>query len=162
MAASAIAQINAVARVSFAAASVKAKAQAPLSITKKLSAVNRSTSLTRKAFSTSKPRHALSVCAAADDEAAGEAAGEAAPRQARGGRAKREVTVQFEDIAVGNVYPGTVQSVQAYGAFVNFGARGDGLVHISELKDGFVENVSDVVSQGQAVEVRVVSIDGQK
>eukprot|EP00959_Pyramimonas_sp_CCMP1952_P235953 4931003-Pyramimonas_sp.AAC.1 len=158
MAASAIAQMHAIARVSSAAASVNAKAQAPLSVTKKLSAIDRSTSLTRKASITSKPR--FTVCAAADVEVAGETKTQAEPR--RGGRARREVTVQFEDIAVGKVYPGTVQSVQAYGAFVNFGAKSDGLVHISELKEGFVENVSDVVSQGQAVEVRVVSIDGQK
>jgi len=162
MAASAIAQINAVARVSFTATGVTAKAQAPVSVAKKLPALDRSASLTRKAAwgaaRTNKPRHNLAVCAAADVEVQAETA---APKR-RGGRAKREVTVQFEDIAVGNVYPGKVASVQAYGAFVNFGAKNDGLVHISELTEGFVENVGEVVSEGQEVEVRVLNIDTEK
>eukprot|EP00854_Cymbomonas_tetramitiformis_P012472 gene12472-14738_t len=47
----------------------------------------------------------------------------------------------------------------AYGAFVNFGAKSDGLVHISELSEGFVENVEDIVQAGAEVEVRVLSVD---
>jgi len=45
---------------------------------------------------------------------------------------------------------------------VDFGAKNDGLVHISELTDGFVENVADVVSQDQDVVVYVKSIDSEK
>jgi ribosomal protein S1 len=54
---------------------------------------------------------------------------------------------------------GTVRSIQTYGAFVDIGVGRDGLVHISELKDGFVEKVEDVVKPGDPVTVRIKDVD---
>mmetsp|Transcript_38895 Transcript_38895/g.54022 ORF Transcript_38895/g.54022 Transcript_38895/m.54022 type:complete len:388 (-) Transcript_38895:260-1423(-) len=72
---------------------------------------------------------------------------------------RREVTVKPEEVVEGATFKGTVAAVQPYGAFVNFGGRNDGLVHISELSDGFVSDVADIVSLGQEVEVRVIQVD---
>src|SRR5690606_36377949 len=62
----------------------------------------------------------------------------------------------------GAVLTGTVRSIQTYGAFVDIGVRTDGLVHISELKDGFVEKVEDVVKPGDTVEVRIKEVDQER
>ena len=50
-------------------------------------------------------------------------------------------------------------AVQPYGAFVDIGAASDGLVHISHLSTEFVSSVAAIVQQGQAVSVRVLSVD---
>ena len=62
---------------------------------------------------------------------------------------------------VGQTYEGVVEGVTDFGAFVNIGGKTSGLVHISELKDGFVKNVEDVVKVGDRVKVKVLGIDNQ-
>jgi small subunit ribosomal protein S1 len=62
------------------------------------------------------------------------------------------------DIESGAVLEGTVQRITDFGAFVDIGGV-DGLVHISQLSHEHVEKPSDVVSEGQTVQVKVLSVD---
>ena len=64
-----------------------------------------------------------------------------------------------EEAEVGKVYDGKVVNLVDFGAFVNFMGGKDGLVHVSEMKNERVEKPSDVVSEGQAVKVKVLEID---
>lgn len=66
---------------------------------------------------------------------------------------------RIQDLEVGMVLTGTVRRIMPYGAFVDIGVGRDGLVHISELSEGFVRNVEDVVSVGDEVTVRVKEVD---
>ena len=60
---------------------------------------------------------------------------------------------------VGVVYDGKVVKVVDFGAFVNFLGPRDGLVHISEMAEGRVEKVTDVVNEGDQVKVKLIGID---
>ncbi|WP_339861579.1 polyribonucleotide nucleotidyltransferase [Paremcibacter congregatus] len=60
---------------------------------------------------------------------------------------------------VGKIYEGKVVKTVDFGAFVNFLGSRDGLVHISELEDHRVKQVSDVVSEGDIIKVKVLGID---
>ncbi|WBX84817.1 polyribonucleotide nucleotidyltransferase [Sphingosinicella microcystinivorans] len=60
---------------------------------------------------------------------------------------------------VGKIYAGKVVSMVDFGAFVNFMGAKDGLVHISEIKDERVAKVSDVLTEGQEVKVKVLGVD---
>jgi len=60
---------------------------------------------------------------------------------------------------VGTIYTGKVASIVDFGAFVTFMPGKDGLVHVSEIKNERVENVRDVISEGQEVKVKLLEID---
>ena len=62
---------------------------------------------------------------------------------------------------VGVIYTGKVVKIMDFGAFVNFMGAKDGLVHISELKNERVETVSDVVSEGDEVKVKLIGMDNR-
>ena len=64
-----------------------------------------------------------------------------------------------EEPEIGKIYEGKVIKIMDFGAFVNFMGSTDGLVHISQLKEERVEKVSDVVSEGDVVKVKVLDID---
>lgn len=57
------------------------------------------------------------------------------------------------------VLTGTVRNVIDFGAFVDIGVKHDGLVHISQLSDKYVKNPSEIISVGDIVKVKVLSID---
>jgi protein Tex len=61
--------------------------------------------------------------------------------------------------AEGMVLQGTVTNVVAFGAFVDVGVHQDGLVHVSELADRFVQDPNTIVRVGDRVDVRVLSVD---
>ena len=60
---------------------------------------------------------------------------------------------------VGEVYDGKVKSIMPFGAFVEFLPGKDGLLHISEIKWERVENVSDVMEEGEEIKVKLIDID---
>ena len=73
--------------------------------------------------------------------------------------AKNWITGIVAEPEVGVIYQGKVVRLMDFGAFVNFMGSRDGLVHISELKEERVENVSDVVKEGDEVYVKCLEID---
>lgn len=77
-------------------------------------------------------------------------------------KAKTWIERMTEEVQVGKIYKGKVLSLKEYGAFVEIIPGHDGLVHISELSDGYVEKVEDVVQVGQEIMIKVIGIDDQK
>jgi len=68
----------------------------------------------------------------------------------------------FGDLKPGMIIKGKVTRLAPFGAFIDVGVGRDGLVHISELASGFVENPSEIVSVGEEVEVKVLSVDPRR
>ncbi|GMI97741.1 embryo defective 2726 [Hibiscus trionum] len=69
--------------------------------------------------------------------------------------------VKNEELIPGAMFTGKVRSIQPFGAFVDIGAFTEGLVHVSQLSDGFVKDVASVVSVGQEVKVRLVEVNSE-
>ena len=67
--------------------------------------------------------------------------------------------LEMEDLTEGMILKGTVRNVIDFGAFVDIGVHQDGLVHISQMSDQFIKHPLDVVSVGDIVEVKVLSVD---
>ena len=65
----------------------------------------------------------------------------------------------FEDLKTGMILPGIVSNITAFGCFVDIGIKENGLVHISQLKDGFVSDPSEVVKLHQQVKVKIIELD---
>ena len=70
--------------------------------------------------------------------------------------------LDFDDLKEGMELKGTVRNVIDFGAFVDIGVHQDGLVHISEMSDKYIKHPLDVVSVGDVVNVRVLSVDKER
>lgn len=68
----------------------------------------------------------------------------------------------FDDLAVDMELTGTVRNVVDFGAFVDIGVKNDGLIHISQLSDKYINHPMDVVAVGDTVRVKIISIDKEK
>lgn len=85
----------------------------------------------------------------------------AAPDKEAGEEVRRRIELITAEAEVGQIYEGKVVRITDFGAFVNFLPGKDGLVHISQISDRRIENVSDVLQEGQMVKVQVIEIDRQ-
>jgi small subunit ribosomal protein S1 len=68
----------------------------------------------------------------------------------------------FSDLKPGMIIKGKVTRLAPFGAFVDIGVGRDGLVHISELASGYVENPAEIVTVGEEVEVKVLNVDRKR
>ena len=69
---------------------------------------------------------------------------------------------QISDLKPGMLLEGTVSNVAAFGAFVDIGVHQDGLVHVSQLSQRFVQDAHEVVKTGQIVKVKVLEVDAAR
>lgn len=60
---------------------------------------------------------------------------------------------------IGMVIKGKITGIQPYGAFVSLDNNQQGLIHVSEVKHGFIKNISDELEIGQSVTVKIIDID---
>jgi len=84
------------------------------------------------------------------------------PRLDQPGPVLRARRLSLEDLEPDQWVEGTVRNIVDFGVFVDIGVGEDGLIHISELADRYVETPYDVVSVGDSVRVRVVRVDMER
>jgi uncharacterized protein len=66
---------------------------------------------------------------------------------------------KITDLKVGEWYPGLVTNITQFGAFVDIGIKENGLLHVSQISDTFVENAMNALKVGQVVKVQVIEVD---
>jgi len=71
----------------------------------------------------------------------------------------RAIMAMTETPKIGTRYSGTVKSIRDFGAFIEILPGVEGLCHISELADGYVDKVTDVVQMGEVIEVVIINVD---
>lgn len=74
----------------------------------------------------------------------------------------KPVERRYSDINEGDVLEGEVKRLEGFGVFVDVGLEREGLVHVSELSHEFVKSASEVVSEGDTVNVKVLKVDARK
>lgn len=84
------------------------------------------------------------------------------PRAELPGPVFRSDVLSMKDLAPGMVVSGTVRNVVDFGAFVDIGVERDGLIHISEMSDSFVQSPHNVVAVGDVVRVKVIKVDSER
>jgi polyribonucleotide nucleotidyltransferase len=75
--------------------------------------------------------------------------------------ARDKIVAMTEGVQIGRIYEGRVTSIKDFGAFVEILPGKDGLVHISELSDGYVSSVADVCRVGDPMLVKAIAVDDQ-
>ena len=70
--------------------------------------------------------------------------------------------ISWESLSEGDMVEGEVVRIESFGAFIDIGAERHGMVHVSELADGYVKSPSDVVKVGDKVEARVLKVNRKK
>ncbi|MCH4175866.1 MAG: CvfD/Ygs/GSP13 family RNA-binding post-transcriptional regulator [Streptococcaceae bacterium] len=63
-------------------------------------------------------------------------------------------------VKIGDIVTGTITGIQPYGAFVQIDSQTQGLIHVSEIKAGFVKAIDELFSINQQVTVQIIDIDG--
>jgi uncharacterized protein len=84
------------------------------------------------------------------------------PRDSLPGPILRRDVLSIDDLREGMTLTGTVRNVVDFGAFVDIGVKQDGLVHVSEMGDRYVRDPYAVLSVGDVVQVRVISVDRER
>jgi polyribonucleotide nucleotidyltransferase len=78
-----------------------------------------------------------------------------------GDMARKRIELITADVEVGTIYEGKVAKLMDFGAFVTILPGKDGLVHISQISEERVQNVSDKLSEGDVIKVKVLEVDKQ-
>lgn len=111
-------------------------------------------------------RAAVYLCDAAEaapepaaEEPAAVAAAEAAPAPARKGKADK---TPIDTLEVGQELEGKIRSVMSYGAFVDVGASTDGLLHVSEISNEFIQDATEKLTAGDSITCKVKAINLEK
>lgn len=76
--------------------------------------------------------------------------------------ALKQVKSIVQEVEIGQIIEGKVVKILDFGAIVEFGPNKDGMIHVSELKEGFVKKVEDVVKLGDVVKAKVIKIENGK
>ncbi len=77
-------------------------------------------------------------------------------------KAYDQVAAIVKEYKIGDIVEGNVVKILEFGAIVEFGGGKDGMIHVSELKDGYVKKVEDVLKMGDFVRVKIVKMDNGK
>jgi polyribonucleotide nucleotidyltransferase len=76
-------------------------------------------------------------------------------------RAREIIESLTEELEIGKVYLGEVKRIESYGAFVQITSGNEGLLHVTQLADHYIKNVSDELQEGQKILVKLIDIDKQ-